>query len=106
VTASQVIALAHREMFNSGTVLAALSLDRPVLLPRNTLTEELAAEVGADWVLLYDEPLTGADLIAALAALDARPIDGAGPDLTARDWDRAGAAHLAAYRAALDRVRG
>lgn len=106
VTASQIIALTHREMFNSGTALAALSLDRPVLLPRNTVNESLADEVGADWVLLYDEPLTGEDLLAAFGRLDARPADAAGPDLSARDWDRCGEAHVLAYRQALALVRG
>ncbi len=105
ITAAQLIALTHREMFNSGTALAALSLDRPVLLPRNDINERLAAEVGADWVLLYDDPLTGDDLLSALSVLDARSEDAAGPDLSARDWDRCGASHVNAYRQAVELAR-
>ena len=104
VTASQVVALTHREMFNSGTALAALSLDRPVLLPRNDVNERLAAEVGADWVLLYDEPLTGRDVAQAMALLRGRAADAPGPDLSARDWAECGRAHLRAYREALEQV--
>lgn len=106
VSAAQLIALTHREMFNSGTALAALSLDRAVLLPRNSVNEELAREVGSDWVHLYEEPLRGADLLAAIDRLSALPSDAAGPDLSARDWDRCGQLHAAAYRTALAAVRG
>ena len=105
VTAAELIALTHKEMFNSGTALAALSLDRAVLLPRNALNEQLAAEVGTDWVQLYDEPLRGQDLLAALDRLAARPDDAPGPDLSARDWDRCGEAHVVAYRTAIAAVR-
>lgn len=101
VTAAQLIALTHREMFNSGTALAALSLDRPVLLPRNEVNTELAAEVGERWVQLYDEPLRPEDLLKAMADL---PSSGR-PDLSARDWDVCGQAHVDAYRAALRAVR-
>lgn len=105
VTASQLIALTHREMFNSGTALAALSLNRPVLLPRNELNADLAAEVGTDWVLLYDEPLTGRALLEAVGRAAELPPD-ASPDLSRREWDDAGSAHEVAYRRALQQVRG
>lgn len=105
VTAAQLIALTHREMFNSGTALAALSLDRPVLLPRNSVNEALADEVGAEWVLLYDQPLSDQDLLAAMRRVQARPVTDRGPNLTARDWELAGEAHASAYRAALAMLR-
>lgn len=98
-TASELIVLAYRFMHNSGSVLAALSLDRPVLVPRNEPNESLAAEVGAEWVLMYDEELDGAAL--AKAWRDASTVTGS-PDLSRRDWTDAGAAHLESFRRAVN----
>jgi beta-1,4-mannosyltransferase len=97
VTQSQLVALPYRFMHNSGSVLAALSLDRPVLVPRNAAHEKLATEVGAGWVQFFDGVLTAQDLLDALAStagLSGRP------DLSRRSWRGVGAAHLEAYRLA------
>lgn len=95
INAAQLVVLPHREMYNSGSLLAALSLDRPVLVPDSEVNRLLQAEVGADWVQLYTE-LTGEVIDAALAV---RPQGR--PDLSARGWAAAGPAHLMAYRQAL-----
>ena len=115
VLAAQVVVLPHRRMHNSSAALTALSLGRPVLVPRTPVTDDLAAEVGERWVLRHDGPLAPGDLAAALAAtadlLDAAP-PGRGPrvpapdapdvpDLSARSWEVVGRAHAAAYAAAL-----
>lgn len=97
VRESQLVVLPYRDMHNSAGVLTALSLDRPVLVPRNEVNERLAAEVGRSWVRMYDGELTAADLDRALADT---PVAGR-PDLDARDWSRCGPAHLAAYRRAV-----
>ncbi len=47
---SELVVLPFVEMTNSGSMLLALSLDRPVLVPRLPVTEELADEVGPGWV--------------------------------------------------------
>jgi glycosyltransferase involved in cell wall biosynthesis len=99
VTGSELVVLAYRFMHNSGSVLAALSLDRPVLVPRNAPNEALAAEVGPEWVQMYDGELDGERLRTALAAV--RQITTERPDLSRREWDDAGAAHAHAYRSAL-----
>lgn len=105
VTSSDVIVLAYRFMHNSGAVLAALSLGRPVLVPRNEVNEGLAREVGKQWVLMYDETLTADDLSDAIVrARDLYPDEA--PDLSARDWDHAGRLHENAYREALMSKRG
>lgn len=102
ITSAELIVLAYRFMHNSGSVLAALSLGRPVLVPRNLVNEELAREVGHDWVLMFDDDLSRDDLLAAMGHAS-RLTDAQSPDLSARDWDKAGLAHLAAYREALQR---
>ncbi len=105
VTASELVVLPYREMHNSGSVLAALSLGRPVLVPANAANERLAAEVGAGWVRTYQGDLTSADLVAVLSSLRERPLAGS-PDLSAREWSDAGEQHRAAFERALDLRRG
>ncbi|ROR80761.1 Glycosyltransferase involved in cell wall bisynthesis [Plantibacter flavus] len=100
----ELVVLPYREMHNSGGALAALSVDRPVLVPANAVNERLAAEVGPGWVVQYEGELDADDLERALAVV-ADPARSDSPDLSARDWDLAGALHLAAYRAASSRSR-
>lgn len=102
---AELVVLPYRTVQNSGVALLALSLGRPVLQPRNPLTEELAAEIGADWVLLHDGDLTAAALRSALDRCRHRPA-GSRPDLSRRTWSAVGAAHVAAYRRAVDLVQG
>ena len=104
-TSSELIVLAYRFMHNSGSVLASLSLDRPVLVPRNETNVALANEVGPDWVLMYDGELDEADLLAARSSASTIR-EGERPDLSRREWDTAGAAHADAYRVALRAKRG
>lgn len=99
VTRAELVALPYQEMHNSGAALMALSLDRPVLVPDNPVSRRLAAEVGPGWVHRYDGPLTGRVLADALRAAAGGPAGR--PDLSAREWDRAGVEHLAVYRQAL-----
>ena len=93
---AQLVVLPYRELHNSGAALLALSLDRPVLLPDNEVTGRLAAEVGPSWVLRYAGDLGAAELRSALDAAGSLPA-GVRPDLSRREWDDAGAEHLAAY---------
>lgn len=104
VTSSQLVVLPYREMHNSGGALSALSLDRPVLVPDNEVNALLAEEVGEDWVLRYEGELSSDDLERALA-LAQRLSPGARPDLSRREWDDAGRAHVAAYRRAIGLLR-
>ena len=73
VTASELVVLPFANMTNSGSLLLALSLDRPVLVPSQPMTEQLAAEVGPGWVLTYAGPLEPAVLLDALAAARRSP---------------------------------
>jgi beta-1,4-mannosyltransferase len=104
ITAGEMVVLPYREMHNSGMTVAALSLDRPVLVPDNEVNRRLSAEVGPGWVHLFHGDLTGQRLQEALAELRAAPPMEP-PDLSAREWDDAGRAHLAAYREAVRLAR-
>ncbi|MBO1767455.1 glycosyltransferase [Allobranchiibius sp. GilTou38] len=105
ITEAEMVVLPHPEMHNSGSALAALSLDRPVLIQDNAVNRDLQSEVGAGWVHLYAGNLTGTDLIDALEALRANPPTGR-PRLETREWDLSAALHEDAYRHAASIVNG
>jgi hypothetical protein len=94
----------YLEMHNSGAVLAALSLARPVLVPRNAVNEALAEEVGPAWVHMFGGRLTPELLASALAAAASLP-PGTLPDLSRRDWATAGTAHREVFCSAVARRR-
>lgn len=104
ITEAELVVLPHREMHNSGSALAALSLDRPVLIQDNAVNRDLQGEVGAGWVYLYTGALTGADLVDALEKLRTNPPAGR-PQLESRDWPLSAALHENAYRDAVRTVR-
>lgn len=95
LTSSQVVVLPYRFMHNSGSVLAALSLERAVLVPRNDANTALAHEVGGAWVLMYDGDLDAAALQGAAEATSTPPD--LPPDLSRRGWGDVGPRHAAAY---------
>lgn len=99
IAQASLVVLPYRAMHNSGALLLALSLDRPVLVPKNAMTDALAAEVGPQWVQRFEEPLTADVLVAAAEA--AKYISGR-PDLSRREWSEIGARHLYTYRLAAD----
>ena len=105
VRRAELVVLPYREMHNSGGVLTALSLARPVLVPANEVNARLADEVGPAWVQQYDDQLEASDVERALEAAASLDPE-ARPDLSARDWDRAGEAHMTAYRYAVEALRG
>lgn len=96
ITAAHLVVLPYQDMHNSGALLLALSLERPVLVPDTAITRKLADEVGPGWVHLYQGALTTEALDAALTA----PAPTESPDLAAREWPKLGLAHVDAYRAA------
>jgi beta-1,4-mannosyltransferase len=100
VTESELVVLPYTEMHNSGSVLACLSLGRPVLLQDNAVNRALSAEVGAGWITLYEHELEVDDILSAFASIAASPPT-AEPDLRLREWNDVGERHVAAYRRAL-----
>jgi len=97
---AELVVLPFREMYNSATILLALSLDRPVLAPRTPANELLNDEVGPAWIHLYDGELTAAGLVTALHQVRAIPRQQR-PRLSQRDWETVGRRHREAYLRAL-----
>ena len=90
--------------FNSGTVIMALSLNRPLIAPAGPVNGEIADLVGPCWMTLFDPPLTSHDLEAAIERLwqqtrgDECPLEAFDPLLSCRRVVRA----YAADRSGLD----
>ncbi|RFA08331.1 hypothetical protein B7R54_03145 [Subtercola boreus] len=94
---AQLVVLPYDEMHNSGSILVALSVGRPVLVPRSSANEALAEEVGSEWVVMYDGALTTDTLRTGLDFVEQdRPLV-AVPDLRNRDWKTVGDAHYLTY---------
>lgn len=82
-------------ILNSGSVLASLSLGRPVLAPALGAMPELHRRLG-DWVHLFQGPLTAEAITEALAHPPQTPID-----LAPFDPDAIARAHRALYAQSL-----
>jgi len=95
LSACDLVVLPFDSILNSGSVLLALSLDRPVLAPRLGALPEIQARVGEKWLRLYDGPLTSALLRDARQRTSRA---GERPDLSAFDWAAIGRDTLAFYR--------
>lgn len=104
-TAAELVVLPYREMHNSGSVLAALSLGRPVLVPANEVNQALAEEVGEGWVNCYQPPMTTDHLLDTLHRVQQLAPD-ATPNLSRRKWDQTADDHVEAYRQAVSLTAG
>jgi hypothetical protein len=82
--AADLVVLPFHSILNSGSVLLALSHNRPVLAPRIGALPEIQAQVGAHWLRLYEGEISPAVLAAAVA--EPAPHEDERPDLTAFDW--------------------
>jgi glycosyltransferase involved in cell wall biosynthesis len=83
LAASNMAILPYREVLNSGSVLMALSANRPVVAPKSGSIAEIANEVGTAWMHCYDGDFTESVL---LDAIEMHAPESAGPDLTSYDW--------------------
>lgn len=101
VTSASLVVLPFVHMHNSSTVLAALSLERPVLVPDNAVNRLLAEEVGDGWIHTYHGDLDATDIDRALAV----PMPAQPPRFVLRDWDDSARLHVEAFRTAATRRR-
>lgn len=93
-----LVVLPYSELLNSGAVLKALSVGRPVLVPRCPSTEALAAEFGTAWIHMFDADLEPEDIFTCLSDL---PAGNDRPNMESRDWTHIGFLTAGAYRQAL-----
>ena len=100
VSAAELVVLPYRQMHNSGTLLLALSLARPVLAPWSESNAAIAEEVGPGWVFLYKSDFDAELLTGALDKVRAASRSQV-PDLSQRDWSRIGQLHYRTYLEAL-----
>ena len=96
ITRATAVLVPYRDLYNSGVVVLSLSLGRPVILRRNSITEQLQAEYGPRWVALYDGDLSTKALAAAVGAV--RDSRGAAPKSEVRDAAYVAQRHLDFYR--------
>ncbi|MDJ0312341.1 glycosyltransferase [Arthrobacter sp. H35-D1] len=96
VTQSELVVLPYNFMHNSGAALTALSLGRPVLVPATEVNRRLCDEVGPGWVYCFEGHIEAEDISSALNKHRSSPPREE-PDLQARSWERAGAAHLRVF---------
>lgn len=101
---AELIVLPHTDMHNSGSAIAALSLNRPVLMQNNEVNRWLRSEVGAGWIYLYDGQITADVLSLAVDGLRQHPPEGV-PNLSARDWETAAMRHVTLYRESIIAAR-
>jgi beta-1,4-mannosyltransferase len=95
---AELVVLPYQDIHNSGSLLLALSLARPALVPQAPVTLALAEEVGAEWVRTYSGQLTGEVLGKELQALRSGGDGVDPPDLSRRGWPLIAAEHAAVYR--------
>ncbi|MGO2748731.1 MAG: hypothetical protein ACTIA6_01615 [Pseudoclavibacter sp.] len=103
VSEAELVVLPYTEMNNSGALLVALSLNRPVLAPNSSVNKELQGEVGERWLMLYDGELT-AEILRASLDIVRVGVHGV-PDLHGRDWGRVGESYKAVYEQAMAMAR-
>jgi beta-1,4-mannosyltransferase len=82
IRAADHVVLPYRRVLNSGSALLALTLGRPVVLPRTATFEALRDRLGTHWVTLFEDRLRASDLAALRVPTDPEP------DLSWCDWDR------------------
>lgn len=104
ISRAELVCLPYKDLHNSGMLLVALSLDRPVLVPDTPTTRLLASEVGNGWIHFFHGEFTNDSLIETLAALRSTGRSST-PDMTNRDWPRVAMLYESAFDEALAAVR-
>jgi len=98
MTEAELIALPYRDAGNgnSGVAMLALSIDRPVIVPRACLMERLREETGEQWVQMFDE-VSGPEVEAALEKVRSIGVDES-PQLIGRDWPTVASGYADVFR--------
>jgi beta-1,4-mannosyltransferase len=95
------VVLPYVDVLNSGALYLALSMSRPVLLPRTPVFEEVRTAVGAGWISFYEGRLEPADLEAFARHAEQLDAEPGAPDLSASAWPALAERLLDFYRSLL-----
>lgn len=77
ITRAEMLVISAPETTESiGTMMLALSLDRPVLVQKTVSSDAIAAAAGPGWVRTHEGPLTAETLEEAIAQLRSDPPSG------------------------------
>lgn len=89
--AATMVVAPYQDILNSGTAFMSLTQNRPILVSSRGAMVELQRDVGTDWVMLFDTPLT--PLVLGKAIRWAEPDRPTPPDLSRFALERIAAAH-------------
>lgn len=104
ISSAELMCLPYDDVYNSGVLLAVLSLDRPALVKETPSTRALADEVGPGWIHFFSGELNSEDIDRAIRS--ARATRRAGrPCLEGRDWQRVADQYADAFIEAIRRAR-
>jgi beta-1,4-mannosyltransferase len=98
ILSADLIVLPYRDLYNSGALLLALSLGRPVAMRRSEVALQMFEEFGPEWIFLYEGEFT-ADVAVKLVQSVGRTAV-ARKSSPGRDWARVARLHNEAYCAA------
>jgi len=84
ILASDCVAVPYAAVMNSGVVLAALSLCRPVAVTSSPTIKEMAQNVGPGWITAVEHVPTPDELLETMA-VESR--QSASPNLNAYQWE-------------------
>jgi len=96
LNAANLVVFPFREVTNSGSVLLALSYDRPVAVVDAPVFRELQAKTGPEWIRFLGNPLSPADFSALVSWSDGRRAAPHAP-LTDFGWERIAAQTIGFY---------
>ncbi|MCT2085763.1 glycosyltransferase [Microbacterium enclense] len=101
---SSVVVLPYADLYNSGVLVMALSMERPVIVPRTPATEYYREQFGSDWVFLYEPPLAP-DVLSEIVHRALHVSVRGYLDLARLDWSALAASYVDTYRRALQARR-
>lgn len=102
ITEAESVILPYEKFENSGAALLGLSLNRPIIVPKNRFTDQLREEFSAAWVIQYEPPLTGPKLYSAVLNMQTASRDET-LDMQNRDWDSLYSKMMDAYNNAINK---
>lgn len=96
ILGSEIVVLPYLEIHNSGILLAALSVGRPVLATKSATTEALQSEVGSNWIQLFDGDISGEKIDIAMRAIR-NSERSQYPSFNGRTWHAVAQQHATLY---------